>query len=291
MRRLIEIATERRVTISMLMVAIVLFGMVSLSRLKLNLLPDISYPTVTIRTELTGAAPVEVENLLTKPIEEAVGVIRNVRLVRSVSRVRPVRRDPGVPLGHRHGHCGGRRARKSSTSWSLPLEASRPLLLRFDPVLRTDYAARPAMHRDDAATVSATDAPRASSKRCADSPRTGSRTDLEAEEGTAAVKGERWTRRRDSRFASTSRNLSQTRHQHRRRSQQEFAPRTSTSRADDWKKADQRFLVRTINEFQSRSTKFKRRHRRPTYPVSPVYLRDIATVVRGYIRSARQSPA
>ena len=86
MRRLIEIATERRVTIVMLMVAIVLFGMVSLSRLKLNLLPDISYPTVTIRTELTGAAPVEVENLLTKPIEEAVGVIRNVRLVRSVSR-------------------------------------------------------------------------------------------------------------------------------------------------------------------------------------------------------------
>ena len=50
MRRLIEIATERRVTIVMFMVAIVLFGMVSLSRLKLNLLPDISYPTVTIRT-------------------------------------------------------------------------------------------------------------------------------------------------------------------------------------------------------------------------------------------------
>jgi len=42
-------------------VAIVLFGMVSLSRLKLNLLPDISYPTVTVRTELTGAAPVEIE--------------------------------------------------------------------------------------------------------------------------------------------------------------------------------------------------------------------------------------
>ncbi len=83
MRRLIEIATERRVTIVMLMVAIALFGMVSLSRLKLNLCADLSYPTVTSRTELTGAAPVEVENLLTKPIEEAVGVIRRVRRVRS----------------------------------------------------------------------------------------------------------------------------------------------------------------------------------------------------------------
>ena len=86
MRRLIEIATERRVTIVMLMVAIGLFGLVSLSRLNLNLLPDISYPTLTIRTELSGAAPMEVENLVTKPVEEAVGVIRNVRLVRSVSR-------------------------------------------------------------------------------------------------------------------------------------------------------------------------------------------------------------
>ena len=86
MRRLIEIATERRVTIVMFTVAIALFGMVSLSRLNVNLLPDISYPTITIRTALTGAAPLEVENLLTKPIEEAVGVIRNVRLVRSVSR-------------------------------------------------------------------------------------------------------------------------------------------------------------------------------------------------------------
>ena len=84
MRRLIEIATDRRVTIWMVTVAVVLFGMVSLNRLSVNLLPDISYPTITLRTELTGAAPIEIENLLTKPIEEAVGVIRNVRLVRSV---------------------------------------------------------------------------------------------------------------------------------------------------------------------------------------------------------------
>ena len=80
MRRLIEMATERRVTIVMFTVAIVLFGMVSLSRLKVNLLPDISYPTVTVRTELTGAAPADVENLLTKPIEESVGAVSYTHL-------------------------------------------------------------------------------------------------------------------------------------------------------------------------------------------------------------------
>ena len=58
MRRLIEIATERRITVLMFTVAVALFGLVSLSRLNVNLLPDISYPTITVRSELTGAAPV-----------------------------------------------------------------------------------------------------------------------------------------------------------------------------------------------------------------------------------------
>ncbi|MGL6222566.1 MAG: efflux RND transporter permease subunit, partial [Steroidobacteraceae bacterium] len=51
LKSLIDFAIERRVTIVMFTVAIALFGFVSLSRLKLNLLPDLSYPTITIRTE------------------------------------------------------------------------------------------------------------------------------------------------------------------------------------------------------------------------------------------------
>jgi HAE1 family hydrophobic/amphiphilic exporter-1 len=98
----------------------------------LNLLPDISYPTVTIRTELTGAAPVEIENLLTKPIEETVGVIRNVRLVRSVSRSG----QSDVTLEFLWGtdmDIAGVDVREKLDILTLPLESSRPLLLRFDP--------------------------------------------------------------------------------------------------------------------------------------------------------------
>ncbi len=54
MEKLIDFAIRRRVTVIMCTVAIALFGVVSLSRLKLNLLPDLSYPTLTIRTELPG---------------------------------------------------------------------------------------------------------------------------------------------------------------------------------------------------------------------------------------------
>ena len=84
--QIVEFATRRRVTILMVTLAVILFGFVSLSRLKLNLLPDLSYPTLTVRSDLPGAAPLELETLITRPIEEAVGIIRNVRQVRSVSR-------------------------------------------------------------------------------------------------------------------------------------------------------------------------------------------------------------
>jgi hydrophobic/amphiphilic exporter-1 (mainly G- bacteria), HAE1 family len=41
---IVKLATSRRVTIGMLTVAVIVFGFVSLSRLKLNLLPELSYP-------------------------------------------------------------------------------------------------------------------------------------------------------------------------------------------------------------------------------------------------------
>jgi HAE1 family hydrophobic/amphiphilic exporter-1 len=181
MRRLIEIATERRVTIVMLMTAIVLFGMVSLARLKINLLPDISYPTLTVRAELTGAAPTEIENLLTKPIEEAIGVVRNVRLVRSVSRSGQV--DVTIEfLWGTNMDTAGVDVREKLDILQLPLEASRPLLLRFDPssepIVRLGL-----LHKGDDGT-SSSEARLKSLRRLAEDR---IKADLEAEEGTAAV--------------------------------------------------------------------------------------------------------
>ena len=69
---LIEFATRRRVTIAMMTLTLVLFGLISLSSLKVELLPDLSYPTLTVRTEYTGAAPSEIETLISEPVEEAV---------------------------------------------------------------------------------------------------------------------------------------------------------------------------------------------------------------------------
>src|SRR5678815_1479481 len=154
--KLIEFAIRRRVTIVMFTIAIALFGVVSLTRLKLNLLPDLSYPTLTIRTELPGAAPLEVENLITRPVEEAVSIIRNVRQVRSVSRSG----QSDVTLEFAWGtdmDLAGIDVREKLDLLLLPLEAKRPLLLRFDP------ASEPVMRLalTDKASVTTADAAQA----------------------------------------------------------------------------------------------------------------------------------
>ena len=274
MRRLIEIATQRRVTIVMFMVAIVLFGMVSLSRLKLNLLPDISYPTVTVRTELTGAAPVEVENLLTKPIEEAVGVVRNVRLVRSVSR--SGQSDVTVEfLWGTDMDLAGIDVREKLDVLFLPLEADRPLLLRFDPssepILRIGL-----LHKQTEDEQGDTVEARLKALRRLAEDRI--KTDLEAQEGTAAVKvsggleDEIQIRVDQQKLSQLGISIDQIASRIRAEN-----VNLSGGRLEE---GNQRFLVRTLNEFQSVD---EFRDAIVAYVAErPVYLRDVATVERGY---------
>ena len=82
----VEFSVKRRVTVTMVAIAVVIFGFVAYTRLPINLLPDISYPTLTVETRFEGAAPAEVESLVTRPIEEVVGIVSGVRRLTSVSR-------------------------------------------------------------------------------------------------------------------------------------------------------------------------------------------------------------
>ncbi len=142
---LIRLATRRPVSIAMLTVAVVLFGLVSLSRLDLSLLPDLSYPSLTVRTDFAGAAPAEIESLITRPVEEAVGVVRGVRGVRSASR--PGQSDVSLSFawGTNMDHAA-LDVRERLDMLELPRQVGRPLLLRFDPssepILRLALARR-----------------------------------------------------------------------------------------------------------------------------------------------------
>ena len=270
--KLIDLATERRVTIAMFTIAIVLFGFVSLARLKVNLLPDLSYPTLTVRTELTGTAPLEVENLLTKPIEEVVSVIKNVRQVRSVSR--PGQSD--VTLEFLWGtdmDVAGVEVREKLDVLELPLEASRPLLLRFDP---SNEPIQRLAFMDKEATGPADDPQQLRAlRRFAEDQL---KNDLEAVEGTAAVK-----------VSGGLEDEIQILVDQEKIAQLGLSIRTIAARlraenvnlsGGRLEQGEQRFLVRTLNEFTSVEEIADSIIATPAG--RPIYLRDVASVTRGF---------
>jgi len=65
--KIVQFSIKRPVSVFMFTVAAVIFGFISYSKLNLNLLPKISYPTLTIRTEYPGTAPSEIENMRNSP--------------------------------------------------------------------------------------------------------------------------------------------------------------------------------------------------------------------------------
>lgn len=142
---LVEFATRRRVTVAMVTLTFLLFGLIALNGLKVNLLPDMSYPTLTVRTEYTGAAPAEIETLISEPVEEAVGVVKNLRKLKSVSRTG----QSDVVLEFAWGtnmDQASLEVRDKMEVLQLPLEAKAPVLLRFnpstEPIMRLVLSAR-----------------------------------------------------------------------------------------------------------------------------------------------------
>ncbi|RDY69773.1 AcrB/AcrD/AcrF family protein [Lysobacter soli] len=116
----------------MVTLTFVLFGLIALGDLKVNLLPDLSYPTLTVRTEYTGAAPSEIETLISEPVEEAVGVVKGLRKLKSVSRTG----QSDVVLEFAWGtdmDQASLEVRDKMEVLQLPLEAKAPVLLRFNP--------------------------------------------------------------------------------------------------------------------------------------------------------------
>src|SRR4026208_1892823 len=80
-----RIAIERPVTMFMISFVIVLLGVISLTRLPVDLLPDTQFPSITVRGNYTGVGPLEMEELVTRPIEQAVSAVAGLDRVDSTS--------------------------------------------------------------------------------------------------------------------------------------------------------------------------------------------------------------
>ena len=266
---LVTFSIRRRVTIAMATVTVLLFGFIGLSELRVNLLPDLSYPTLTVRTEYTGAAPAEIETLITEPVEESVGVVKNLRRLRSISRTG----QSDVVLEFAWGtdmDQAGLEVRDKLQILQLPLEAEQPTLLRFDP--STEPVMRLSLAGADGATLDESALRRL--RRYADEEL---KKRLEPVAGVAAVK-----------VGGGLEDEIQVLLDQQRLAQLNLPVATVISRLQQEnvnisggriEEGSQRYLVRTVNQFANLQQ--MRDMLITTLNGVPIHLRDVATVEQG----------
>lgn len=79
-------AIKRGVTFLMIYLIAVGFGLFSLSRLRIDLYPKLEFPVIAIISQYTGVGPFDIESSVTRPIEETVASVQNVKTVSSTSK-------------------------------------------------------------------------------------------------------------------------------------------------------------------------------------------------------------
>ncbi|MCP5108914.1 MAG: efflux RND transporter permease subunit, partial [bacterium] len=126
--------TQRPVAIIMIVLGIAVFGFVSYKRLSWDLMPEISYPSFTVRTEYPGAAPEEVENVVSRPLEEQLSLIKNLVSVTSISR--PEQSDIVLEFTWDAGlDRAAQEIREKLDQVNLDPAVEKPMILRYDPSL------------------------------------------------------------------------------------------------------------------------------------------------------------
>jgi len=118
----------------MIFLIVIILGGVSFSRLPIDLMPDITYPTLSLFTSYGNASPEEIEELITRPIEEAMAAVPGVEEISSVSSegsssVR-ISFSWGIDLDAASNDI---RDRLDRIIPSLPEDVERPRLRKFDP--------------------------------------------------------------------------------------------------------------------------------------------------------------
>ncbi len=131
---LAKISVEKPVSVLMFYIGVLLIGVISLTRLPVELMPDISYKKITIITRVRGGMPpTEVEELVTKPIEDAVSVVSRVEEITSRSEKGEsqvvIRFEPGTDMDFAALEV---REKFTRVKNKLPKEIERPIIARYE---------------------------------------------------------------------------------------------------------------------------------------------------------------
>lgn len=128
------LSIRRPVAVVMVFLLVVVLGVVSLGRLKLDLMPKMNIPVAAVITTYEGAGPFEVENMITRPLEATLATVSNITGISSQSSGGTswvmLEFDWGVNMDFALLEV---RERIDMIKGFLPDEAGDPLVVKFDP--------------------------------------------------------------------------------------------------------------------------------------------------------------
>jgi hydrophobic/amphiphilic exporter-1 (mainly G- bacteria), HAE1 family len=128
-----NVSIRRPVFATMVILSFMVLGVVSMTRLGIDLFPDVNFPFVNVTVVYPGAAPDEVETLVTKPIEDAVAGINGVKRLESESRESLAR--VGIELRlevDAQAAAAEVREKVAAIRHRLPADIDDPTIVRFD---------------------------------------------------------------------------------------------------------------------------------------------------------------
>ena len=263
-----DLSIRQPVFVAMIMAALTVLGLVSYTRMGVDLYPDVSFPVIAVTTTYPGGTPEEVESQVTEPLEDALRSISGMESMRSTSSesvsLLVLEFKVGYPLDRATADV---RDRVAATVAALPRDAGQPAIQRFDPGAQPIFTV----------AVSPGDQP-LSAVELRSLARDGIKPRLERIDGVAAVTVlgglEREVKVDLNLDALKARNLTPQQVTAALRSQNLNVPGGRiTDAAQDW-------LLRTTGEFE-KAEDIGRVLVSTSRSGIPIYLRDVASVSEG----------
>ncbi len=128
-----RLAIHRPITMFMISAVIVLLGIISLLRLPVDLMPDVSFPSITVRVGYAGVGPLEIEELIVRPVEQAVSAVAGLERLESTASEGSGRVTLNFAWGTDLSEAADEvRSRIDRIRARLPEEADTPTIFKFD---------------------------------------------------------------------------------------------------------------------------------------------------------------
>ncbi|HVL66101.1 MAG TPA: efflux RND transporter permease subunit [Vicinamibacterales bacterium] len=128
-----RLAIHRPVTMFMLSGVVILLGWISFQRLPVDLMPDVSFPSLTVRVSYSGVGPLEMEELVTRPLEQALSAVSGLERMESTASEGSTRVSLNFAWGTDLNEAADDvRNRLDRVRGRLPEQADPPVMFKFD---------------------------------------------------------------------------------------------------------------------------------------------------------------